>query len=439
MQKLLKEKFALNNGLLTNQFWSIKVSRLQYKFDPRVGVILEDLIGYLNQTSIKEMKCKNNYSNEEELIFKPEISLRKPIIENDNSSDYLVGEEIALNCSMFMNEKYKPDFKWILPNVNAIRELKEFRNRSLFISILIIKNASLSDSGQYVCTVSVLNLLPSLTTKNIEIHENVVIKFLDKNESINDTQIVHEGENFIWNLRFEGHTRNLKYTFYNPYGNLFVHKDKRVNVTYSEKGLLRLSIENITIEDFGNYSVRLEAPNGSYDEKNVMLIVITSLKTQFSKIPSLLPNDKNINVTLFITLPHFNESQPDVSCKFEGCPIEMDFCDEENFIDASTKLEKDIGPLNRYKTVFSIRPSTSGVLECKVRSRGDFDTAFTYLNVSDKTAPLLVTVRTENAFVNLTRPGTLETIKATEGDNISIACFALGSLYYYNSFTSSGM
>ncbi|RXG52357.1 hypothetical protein Avbf_17733 [Armadillidium vulgare] len=72
---------------------------------------------------------------------------------------------------MNMNEKFKPDFKWILPNINAIRELKEFRNRSLFISILIIKNASLSDSGQYVCRVSVLNLLESNTTKNIEIHD----------------------------------------------------------------------------------------------------------------------------------------------------------------------------------------------------------------------------------------------------------------------------
>ncbi|KAL7635467.1 UNVERIFIED_CONTAM: hypothetical protein RMT77_014536 [Armadillidium vulgare] len=111
------------------------------------------------------MKCKNNYSNEEELIFEPKISLRKPFIENHNNS-----EEIALNCSMYMNEKYKPDFKWILPNINAIRELKEFRNRSLFISILIIKNPSLSDSGQYVCRVSVLNLLESSTTKNIEIH-----------------------------------------------------------------------------------------------------------------------------------------------------------------------------------------------------------------------------------------------------------------------------
>ncbi|KAB7504603.1 hypothetical protein Anas_14703, partial [Armadillidium nasatum] len=148
------------------------VPRIQYKFDPRVGVILEDRISFPNQTRIRELKCKNNYTNYEELILRPKISLRKPFIENHNRSDYLVGEEIALNCSMYLSEKYKPGFKWILPNINAIRELKEFRNRNLSISILIIKNASLSDSGQYVCTVSVLlrNLLESNTTKNIEIH-----------------------------------------------------------------------------------------------------------------------------------------------------------------------------------------------------------------------------------------------------------------------------
>ncbi|RXG53861.1 hypothetical protein Avbf_15397 [Armadillidium vulgare] len=158
---------------------------------------------------------------------------------------------------MYMNEKYKPDFKWILPNNNAIRELKEFRNRSLSISILKIKNASLSDSGKYVCTVSVLNLLGSSTTKNIEIHENVVEKISFGTYGSKDT------------------LRNLKYTFYNPNGNLFVHKDKRVNVTYLEEGVLRLLINKVTLEDFGNYSVRLEAPNGSYDENNVMLIVIS--------------------------------------------------------------------------------------------------------------------------------------------------------------------
>ncbi|KAB7500278.1 hypothetical protein Anas_13246, partial [Armadillidium nasatum] len=97
----------------------------------------------------------------------------------------------------------------------------------------------------------------------------------------------------------------------------------------------------------------------------------------------------------------------------------------------------EIGPLNRYKAVFSIRPSTSVKLWCYVRSGRYFGTAETYLNVSDKTAPLLVTVHTEYAFVNLTRPGTLETINATEGDNINIACFALGFLYYNNSFNSS--
>ncbi|KAL7632249.1 UNVERIFIED_CONTAM: hypothetical protein RMT77_017433 [Armadillidium vulgare] len=416
----------------------MKVSRLLYKFDPRVGIILEDLIDFLNQTSIKEIKCKNNFSIDEELNFEPLISLRKPSIENHNSSDYLVGEEIALNCSMYVNEKYKPDFKWILPNINAIGELKEFRNRSLFISILIIKNASLSDSGQYVCTVSVLNLLESNTTKNIEIHENVVVKFLDKNESINNTQIVYEGGNFIWNVRFEGYTRNLKYTFYNPNGNLFVHKDKRVNVTYSEKGLLRLSIEKVTSEDFGNYSVKLEAPNGSYDENHVMLIVIPIPNLKFSEISSLLPPDKNINVTLFFTPSYFDKLKPDVICKLEAvCLTIIGDCAEFNVSKVNTKLEKDIGTLKRYKAVLSIRPSTSGKLWCEVWSGDHSIYEETYLNVSDKTAPLLVTVLTENAFVNLTRPGTLETINATEGDNINIACFALGSLYYFNSFNSS--
>ncbi|RXG54455.1 hypothetical protein Avbf_10925 [Armadillidium vulgare] len=57
-----------------------------------------------------------------------------------------------------------------------------------------------------------------------------------------------------------------------------------------------------------------------------------SRKTHFSEIPSLLPPDKNITVTLFITLSYFDESQLDVGCDFkEGCPIGLEDCDESNF------------------------------------------------------------------------------------------------------------
>ncbi|RXG53860.1 Vascular endothelial growth factor receptor 3 [Armadillidium vulgare] len=194
----------------------------------------------------------------------------------------------------------------------------------------------------------------------------------------------------------------------------------------------------------GSFSIKVPffktglVENGKKTYKINNNISCASLKTQFSKIPSLLPNDKNINVTLFITLNKIDEPQPDVICKLAAdCPISISIdCAEVN-VSKINKLEKDIGSLNRYKAVFSLRPSTSGWLLCDFWSGGGYTYERTYLNVSDKTAPFMVTVRTENAFVNLTRPGTLETINATEGDNINIACFALGSLYYYNSFTSS--
>ncbi|KAB7501483.1 hypothetical protein Anas_14201 [Armadillidium nasatum] len=104
-------------NLLINQK---QVSRLQYKFDPRVGVIVEDLKGFPNQTQIKEITCLTNYSSSNMLTFKPKISLRKPLIENHNRTYYLVGEEIALNCSTYMNEKYKPHFEWTLPNIKTV-------------------------------------------------------------------------------------------------------------------------------------------------------------------------------------------------------------------------------------------------------------------------------------------------------------------------------
>ncbi|RXG71187.1 hypothetical protein Avbf_03024 [Armadillidium vulgare] len=212
-------------NLLINQK---QVSRLQYKFLPRVGVIVEDLKGFQSQTQIKEITCLSNYSDYDKLTFKPEISLRKPLIENHKRSVYFVGEEIALNCSTYMNEKYKPHFEWTLPNINAIRELKEFVNKSLSISTLLIKNASYSDSGQYVCTIIALSLFES-DVKNIKVKENIVqlVKFKDKNDLMVHKKIINDEDDFLWDLQFEGYPRNLIYIFYNPYGDLFLHKGKR--------------------------------------------------------------------------------------------------------------------------------------------------------------------------------------------------------------------
>ncbi|RXG69103.1 hypothetical protein Avbf_14819 [Armadillidium vulgare] len=154
------------------------------------------------------------------------------------------------------------------------------------------------------------------------------VKFKDKNDSMVHKKIVNDGDDFLWDMQFEGYPRNLIYTFYNPYGELFLHKDKRANASYVyEEGKLSLSIKRVTVEDFGNYSVRLEAPNGSYDENYVMLVVNGTPKAQFSEIPSVLPPDKYFTINLFILAFNLNKSEPDVFCYFEPyCPIGLSFC-----------------------------------------------------------------------------------------------------------------
>ncbi|RXG55564.1 hypothetical protein Avbf_17397 [Armadillidium vulgare] len=90
-------------SLLINQK---QVSRLQYKFDPRVGVIVEDLKGFPNQTQIKEITLlTNNYSPYDILTFKPEIHYETVNTESQYIR-YLVGED-CLNAHV-LNEKYKP-------------------------------------------------------------------------------------------------------------------------------------------------------------------------------------------------------------------------------------------------------------------------------------------------------------------------------------------
>lgn len=50
-----------------------------------------------------------------------------------------------------------------------------------------------------------------------------------------------------------------------------------------EEGILSLNIKNVSIEDSGNYSIRLETPLGSFDENFVTLTVNGKIFQSFIK------------------------------------------------------------------------------------------------------------------------------------------------------------
>ncbi|RXG67080.1 hypothetical protein Avbf_16665, partial [Armadillidium vulgare] len=63
---------------------------------------------------------------------------------------------------------------------------------------------------------------------------------------------------------------------------------------------------------------------------------------------------------------------------------------------------------------------------------------FIKIFLTDKIAPFLVKVRTENGFVNLTRQGTSKTIEVIEGDSIDLECSSLDFLFDKLTFNYSG-
>ncbi|RXG68601.1 hypothetical protein Avbf_01262 [Armadillidium vulgare] len=171
-----------------------------------------------------------------------------------------------------------------------------FNDNTYAISTLKIKNPTLSDSGNYTCIVKQGNSSVS-DTKNIEVKKSIVpfVQFQIKDDTKQHILFVKEGDNFQWVMYFEGYPKNLKHTFYDPYRDALLHKDKRVRTSYVyEDGKLSLRIKRVTAEDFGNYSVKLEAPNGSYDENYAILIVngkglkILSINYIFSFIAKVL-------------------------------------------------------------------------------------------------------------------------------------------------------
>ncbi|KAB7494224.1 Vascular endothelial growth factor receptor 1 [Armadillidium nasatum] len=449
----------------------------------------------LQETGIYSCKEKKFGGEKTFLVnIQPQKKLQKPSIENHRNSFYVVGEEFALNCSIPVDKKENPNFDWVIPNENANKHFMRFSDKNYAISSLIIKNPSLSDSGNYTCIVEQGDSSVS-DIKNIEVKKSIVpfVQFQVKNDTKQHILFVKEGDNFQWVMYFEGYPKNLKHTFYNPYRNALLQKDKRnslkcygnqrnhfflkhstnlfyvhiysiifmvlvkdiiifllaflfqVSTSYVyEDGKLSLSIKRVTAEDFGNYSVKLEAPNGSYDENYAILIVNATPKVEFGNTPSLLPAGKGISITAFILAFTINKHQPNVIWRlYSDCPEGIGSCDKTNGTMLSHKLEKDTGPLNRYKSVVSLLPSTSGELLCEVRNDLGFNSTRMYLNVSDtilidKTAPFLVKVRTEKGSINLTRLGTSKTIEVIEGDNIDLECSSLNFLFDKLTFNYSG-
>ncbi|RXG71190.1 hypothetical protein Avbf_03023, partial [Armadillidium vulgare] len=63
-----------------------------------------------------------------------------------------------------------------------------------------------------------------------------------------------------------------------------------------------------------------------------------TIKAKFGEIPSVLPPDRNFNITLFISAFNFRKSKPEVSCYLgSNCSIEHSVCAIPN-----------ISPINRH-------------------------------------------------------------------------------------------
>ncbi|RXG67320.1 hypothetical protein Avbf_09410 [Armadillidium vulgare] len=301
---------------------------------------------------------------------------------------------------------------------------KKVEDQIYVISTLKIKNPTLSDSGNYTCIIP-----RTLKSKRALSHSSKI--FQVKNDKKQHILFVKEGDNFQWVMYFEGYPKNLKHTFYDPYRNALLRKDKRVSTSYVyEDGKLSLTIKRVTAEDFGNYSVKLEAPNGSYDENYAILIVNATPKVEFGDTPSFASCWQRY---LYHRPSSLHSQSTNANRMSSGGSIQIA---QKALL--PHKLEKDTGPLNRYKSVVSLRPSTSGELLCEVRNDLGFNSTRMYLNVSDKTAPFLVKVRTENGLVNLTRQGTSKTIEVIEGDSIDLECSSLNFLFDKLTFNYSG-
>ncbi|CAG2053296.1 unnamed protein product [Timema podura] len=235
---------------------SLKEENVEIDYDPTEGITLHHI----------DIKHSGDYECIARLGDIKTESVPKPMMTDIDEMHVEVGDNVNLNCWVDMGPSIGFSMEWIYPNKNEknrifqsdfiASQLNQGKRGQQNITIFSVTH---EDEGNYTCQVTDHNK----NTNNISKY----MKVFDLNTSYNDlvhkgraTVTEYAGNSIMWVVDIIAHPKpNI--TWYDQFDKE-IHTSGNKEISMSGKQTW-LKINNVDIDDSGNYSVRSENKHGT--------------------------------------------------------------------------------------------------------------------------------------------------------------------------------
>ncbi|KAG0712359.1 Vascular endothelial growth factor receptor 1 [Chionoecetes opilio] len=355
----------------------------------------------------------------------------RPSIDKGKNQYFVEGESFYLICSVV--DLVNAPITWIWPNKKADHKPEnesERRNSTVYQkSILHVKNASMGDTGNYTCIVTLPDNAPSRVTAFIQVKENQA-SFV----SINGSEKIQpfKGElNVTWkvDVRFYPANPTIKYTNWRDEE---LHETDRISFDHDEhEGYLRLKFASIRSSDFGNYTITImTADSAARDSSTVLIEVQSAPNMTLKEVPSFMVEGESQNATCLAQ----GFPKPSINMLLQTCSSRCLDCEVFSSIQAEKNETRHPAPGNFVERSITFSANTSGFLFCSGENVNGFSNTSQAIRISDIGG--IFVLRHTGQDDRITREEDHMHPTIIENDEFSLMC--AGSKFEYDKVTLHG-
>ncbi|KAK4303678.1 hypothetical protein Pmani_024323 [Petrolisthes manimaculis] len=405
------------------------------EFDHRFGFELHDL-----QTQYSgRYQCMSGENRstpyEVHILVNSSISqdLTKPYIDTEMNQHFVVGNPFSLKCMLLRQSPVT--FHWDLPDpmTNTIRENSTKGDYRL--STLTVTNATLSDSGQYKCTVSASGYNSNDVLYNVEVMENQnpYINISSEKNSIP----VSAGENLQWKSVVRAYPADPILVYRNWTGQEVEETNKRVRTEHKASiAESWLYIDNVTAFDHGKYVLEGTTSNGKQKDSVTCYIKVRSKPTPWLEgVPEYVSPGEEVKVSCVAR----GFPLPKTAWLFKVCTSGTHNCtsDYQELLNMTALSSTHPKPGNIKNTTITFVPQSSGLLQCLANNDNGTEVTVQPIPISD-IGGLFVMQHTGDDGKDMMVFKPSDKVEVIVDDTFSLVCAAAKFTYSNVTLTYSG-
>ncbi|KAK4301334.1 hypothetical protein Pmani_026519 [Petrolisthes manimaculis] len=403
-------------------------------FDARVGFVLRNLI--LHDSGFYICSAPPFLDTQSFIVqINPPISqdLPKPYIDTEMNQHFVVGNPFSLKCILLRQSQVT--FHWDLPDprTNTIRE--NSTKGDYRISTLTVTNATLSDSGQYKCTVSASGYNSNDVLYNVEVMENQnpYINISSEKNSIP----VSAGENLQWKSVVRAYPADPILVYRNWTGQEVDETNKRVRTEHKASiAESWLYIDNVTAFDHGKYVLEGTTSNGKQKDSVTCYIKVRSKPTPWLEgVPEYVSPGEEVKVSCVAR----GFPLPKTAWLFKVCTSGTHNCtsDYQELLNMTALSSTHPKPGNIKNTTITFVPQSSGLLQCLANNDNGTEVTVQPIPISD-IGGLFVMQHTGDDGKDMMVLKPSDKVEVIVDDTFSLVCAAAKFTYSNVTLTYSG-